>query len=265
MSYHVVTVSYHVITCRRREIVTDSFDALYAALKPKGVTVSAMLAKAVAEVLKKHPIINAAYVEGGIKYNKDVNVAMAVAIDGGLITPTIIKVRRTSTFAHDNSSGHDDFNMHSDTAGARLRPVLHWTHMEGAGGQGEGQEAVPCRVQLRYTVHGIALSAHHSLHHLLSFSLSSLGTFTISNLGMFGVAQFDAILPPGTGSILAIAASTPKVVQLKNGHFGVQKSMTVTITCDHRHIYGADAAEFLKDLAGEWTLIALQASMMPLG
>jgi 2-oxoacid dehydrogenases acyltransferase (catalytic domain) len=77
-----------------------------------------------------------------------------------------------------------------------------------------------------------------------------LGTFTISNLGMFGVSQFDAILPPGTGSILAIAASTPKVVQLKNGHLGVQKSMTVTITCDHRHIYGADAAEFLKDLAG---------------
>ena len=79
------------------------------------------------------------------------------------------------------------------------------------------------------------------------------GTFTISNLGMFGVAQFDAILPPGTGSILAIAASTPKVVQLKTGHFGVQKSMTVTITCDHRHIYGADAAEFLKDLAGDVT------------
>lgn len=53
-----------------REITTDNFDALYAVLKPKGVTVSAMLAKAVAEVLKKHPIVNAAYVEGGIKYNK---------------------------------------------------------------------------------------------------------------------------------------------------------------------------------------------------
>ena len=36
-----------------REIVTDKFDELYALLKPKGVTVSAMLAKAVAEVLKK--------------------------------------------------------------------------------------------------------------------------------------------------------------------------------------------------------------------
>jgi pyruvate dehydrogenase E2 component (dihydrolipoamide acetyltransferase) len=55
-----------------REIATDNFDALYAVLKPKGVTVSAMLAKAVAEVLKKHPIVNAAYVEGGIKYNKGI-------------------------------------------------------------------------------------------------------------------------------------------------------------------------------------------------
>jgi hypothetical protein len=77
----------------------------------------------------------------------------------------------------------------------------------------------------------------------------SSGTFTISNLGMFGVQQFDAILPSGTGSILAIAASTPKVIQTKDGKLAVQKSMTVTITCDHRHIYGADAAEFLKDLA----------------
>jgi pyruvate dehydrogenase E2 component (dihydrolipoamide acetyltransferase) len=66
---------------------------------------------------------------------------------------------------------------------------------------------------------------------------------------MFGVQQFDAILPPGTGSILAIAASTSKVVQEKSGALKAVKSMTVTITCDHRHIYGADAAEFLKDLA----------------
>ena len=54
---------------------------------------SSLLAKAVAETLVKHPVVNAAYVEGGIQYNKDVNVAMAVAIDGGLITPTIIKAQ----------------------------------------------------------------------------------------------------------------------------------------------------------------------------
>ena len=181
-----------------REIVTDNFDVLYAQLKPKGVTVSAMLAKAVAEVLKKHPIINAAYVEGGIKYNKDVNVAMAVAIDGGLITPTIIKAQEQDLF----SISRVWKELVEKAKSKKLTPAEY-----------------------------------------------SSGTFTISNLGMFGVQQFDAILPPGTGSILAIAASTPKVVQLKNGHFGVQKSMTVTITSDHRHIYGADAAEFLKDLA----------------
>jgi pyruvate dehydrogenase E2 component (dihydrolipoamide acetyltransferase) len=90
----------HHIYLTHREIVTDNFDALYAALKPKGVTVSAMLAKAVAEVLKNHPLVNAAYVEGGgIKYNKDVNVAMAVAIDGGLITPTIIKANELDLFS----------------------------------------------------------------------------------------------------------------------------------------------------------------------
>ena len=183
-----------------REIVTDEFDALYAALKPKGVTVSAMLAKAVAETLKKHPIMNAAYVEGGIKYNKDVNVAMAVAMDGGLITPTIV--------------GAQDLDLFSISR--------KWKEL-----------------------------VDKAKNKKLSPAEYSSGTFTISNLGMFGVQQFDAILPTGTGSILAIAASTPKVVQLKNGHFGVRKSMTVTITCDHRHIYGADAAEFLKDLAGK--------------
>jgi pyruvate dehydrogenase E2 component (dihydrolipoamide acetyltransferase) len=181
-----------------KEIVTDEFDALYAKLKPKGVTVSAMLAKAVAEVLKKHPIINAAYVEGGIKYNKDVNVAMAVSIDGGLITPTIVKANELDLF----SISRNWKELVEKAKSKKLTPAEY-----------------------------------------------SSGTFAITNLGMFGVSQFDAILPPGTGSILAIAASTPKVVQLKSGHFSVQKSMTVTITCDHRHIYGAAAAEFLKDLA----------------
>lgn len=83
-----------------REIVTDEFDALYAKLKDKGVTVSALLAKAVAEVLKKHPILNAAYdASGAIKYNKDINIAMAVAIDGGLITPTILKASELDVFS----------------------------------------------------------------------------------------------------------------------------------------------------------------------
>jgi len=75
------------------------------------------------------------------------------------------------------------------------------------------------------------------------------GSFTLSNLGMFGVTQFDAILPPGQGSILAIGASQPQVVAMDNGLMGVRRQMQVNITCDHRIIYGADAAAFLKDLA----------------
>ncbi|MEM7773732.1 MAG: 2-oxo acid dehydrogenase subunit E2, partial [Cyanobacteria bacterium P01_A01_bin.37] len=77
----------------------------------------------------------------------------------------------------------------------------------------------------------------------------STGSFTISNLGMFGVDRFDAILPPGQGSILAIGASRPQVVAMDNGLMGVRRQMQVNITCDHRIIYGAHAAAFLKDLA----------------
>ena len=77
----------------------------------------------------------------------------------------------------------------------------------------------------------------------------STGTFTLSNLGMFGVDRFDAILPPGTGAILAVAASRPTVVANKDGSIAVKRQMQVNLTADHRVIYGADGAAFLKDLA----------------
>jgi len=72
-----------------REIQMDKFDDLYQQLKPKGVTVSALLAKAVGLALAKFPIINSSYSPEGTVFNKDINVAMAVAIDGGLITPVL--------------------------------------------------------------------------------------------------------------------------------------------------------------------------------
>jgi pyruvate dehydrogenase E2 component (dihydrolipoamide acetyltransferase) len=75
------------------------------------------------------------------------------------------------------------------------------------------------------------------------------GTFTISNLGMLGVDRFDAILPPGTGAILAIGASNPQVVATEDGSIAIRRQMQVNMTADHRIIYGADAASCLKDLA----------------
>lgn len=75
------------------------------------------------------------------------------------------------------------------------------------------------------------------------------GTFTISNLGMFGVSQFDAILPSGMGGILAIGGTQESIVPCPQSVLGMKKvsKMTVTLTCDHRQIYGADAALFLKE------------------
>jgi len=75
------------------------------------------------------------------------------------------------------------------------------------------------------------------------------GTFTLSNLGMFGVEQFDAILPPNQGAILAVGSAQPEVMALPDGCIAVRRRMRVTLTCDHRVIYGAHAAAFLRDLA----------------
>jgi pyruvate dehydrogenase E2 component (dihydrolipoamide acetyltransferase) len=78
---------------------------------------------------------------------------------------------------------------------------------------------------------------------------SNTGTFTLSNLGMFGVDRFDAILPPGTGAIMAVGASTPTVVATGEGLFGIKNRMQVNVTADHRIIYGGDLAQFLQTFA----------------
>ena len=83
-----------------RKITTDELDALYKEVKGKGVTMSALLAKAVGMTLAKHPIMNAGYVTDGINYNADINVAMAVAMpDGGLITPVLPKADQTDLYS----------------------------------------------------------------------------------------------------------------------------------------------------------------------
>ncbi|WP_267384609.1 dihydrolipoamide acetyltransferase family protein [Cyanobacterium sp. uoEpiScrs1] len=71
-------------------ITTDGLDKLYKIIKLKGVTMTALLAKAVAVTLQKHPLVNANYSDQGIHYNSSINVALAVAMpDGGLITPVL--------------------------------------------------------------------------------------------------------------------------------------------------------------------------------
>ncbi len=71
------------------------------------------------------------------------------------------------------------------------------------------------------------------------------GTFTISNLGMFGIEQFTAVLNPPQAAILAVGSTEEKPVVL-DGQVKVRPTMSMTITCDHRAIDGADGAEFLR-------------------
>ncbi len=180
-------------------ITTDELDNLYKKIKSKGVTMTALLAKAVAVTLQKHPLVNASYTEQGIQYHSAINIAVAVAMaDGGLITPVMQKADQVDIYSLSRS-------WKDLVERARLKQLQPEEY--------------------------------------------SSGTFTLSNLGMYGVDRFDAILPPGQGAILAIGASRPQVVATEDGMMGVRRQMQVNITCDHRIIYGADAAAFLQDLA----------------
>ena len=70
------------------------------------------------------------------------------------------------------------------------------------------------------------------------------GTFTVSNLGMYGVTDFVAVINPPQAAILAVGALAPRAV-VRDGDLVVRNTMGVTLSCDHRILYGADAAQFL--------------------
>ncbi|KAG1331157.1 dihydrolipoyllysine-residue acetyltransferase component 5 of pyruvate dehydrogenase complex, chloroplastic [Cocos nucifera] len=180
-------------------ITTDALDSLYKKIKSKGVTMTALLAKATAMALTKHPVVHSSCRDGkSFTYNCSINIAVAVAMDGGLITPVLQDADKVDIYSLSRK-----WKELVDKARAKqLQPHEYNT-----------------------------------------------GTFTLSNLGMFGVDRFDAILPPGTGAIMAVGASQPTVVATKDGRIGVKSQMQVNVTADHRVIYGADLAAFLQTLA----------------
>ncbi|MBW3609522.1 MAG: 2-oxo acid dehydrogenase subunit E2 [Actinobacteria bacterium] len=70
------------------------------------------------------------------------------------------------------------------------------------------------------------------------------GTFTVSNLGMYGVTDFTAVINPPQAAILAVGALAQRAV-VRDGELVARHTMNVTLACDHRILYGADAAQFL--------------------
>ena len=71
------------------------------------------------------------------------------------------------------------------------------------------------------------------------------GSFAISNLGMMGIENFDAVINPPHGSILAVGAGTKKPIVKEDGTISVATVMSLTLSVDHRAIDGALGAEFL--------------------
>jgi pyruvate dehydrogenase E2 component (dihydrolipoamide acetyltransferase) len=70
------------------------------------------------------------------------------------------------------------------------------------------------------------------------------GTFTVSNLGMYRVRSFTAIVNPPQAAILSVGALAPRAV-VHEGAVVARHTMTLTLVCDHRILYGADAAQLL--------------------
>jgi len=74
-------------------------------------------------------------------------------------------------------------------------------------------------------------------------------TFTVSNLGMFGIDSFAAVINPPQAAILAVGAISERPVA-RDGAISTGHLMRVNLACDHRILYGAQAAEFLARIKG---------------
>ena len=70
------------------------------------------------------------------------------------------------------------------------------------------------------------------------------GTFTVSNLGMYGIRSFTAIINPPQAAILSVGELQPRAVA-DGEQLRARNMLTLTLACDHRILYGADAAVFL--------------------
>jgi len=74
-------------------------------------------------------------------------------------------------------------------------------------------------------------------------------TFTVSNLGMYGVRGFGAIVNSPQAAILAVGEIAERPV-VRDGEIVPGRTMEMTLSCDHRILYGAEGAEFLAEVRG---------------
>lgn len=187
----------------RREVQLDAlmkFRAdLNTQLEPRGVKLSVndFIIKASAMALQAVPDCNAVWAGDRILRLKPSDVAVAVAIEGGLFTPVL-----------------KDAHLKSLSALS--------AEMKDLAGRARNKKLAP--------------------HEYVG------GSMAISNLGMFGIENFDAVINPPHGSILAVGAGLKKPVVGKDGELKVATVMSMTLSVDHRVIDGALGAEFLREV-----------------
>ena len=185
----------------RRDVQLDALltfrETLNRQLESRGVKLSVndFIIKACALALQKVPNANAVWAGDRIFRLKPSDVAVAVAIEGGLFTP-----------------------------------VLQDSHLKSLSVLSAEMKDLAARAKTK------KLAPHEYQG----------GSFAISNLGMFGIDNFDAVINPPHGSILAVGAGVKKPVVAKDGQIVVATVMSVTLSVDHRVIDGALGAEFLK-------------------
>jgi len=165
-----------------------------AAPKDVRISVNDLLIKAAALALIDEPDCNASYTDKGIAYHKHANISVAVAVEGGLITPVIFK-------AEGKGLAEISEEMKDLATRARERRLKPQEYMGG--------------------------------------------TFSISNLGMFGIKSFASIINPPEGMILSVGAGEKRAVVDETGAIVARTVMSVTLTCDHRVIGGAEGAKWL--------------------
>jgi len=199
----------------RRDIQLDALlkfrSQLNKELEPRGIKLSVndFIIKACALALQDVPQANAVWAGDRILKLTPSDVAVAVAIEGGLFTP-----------------------------------VLRDAHLKSLSTLGAEMKDLAARARDR------KLAPNEYIG----------GSFAISNLGMFGIDNFDAVINPPHGSILAVGAGVKKPVVDAAGGLAVATVMSTTLSVDHRVIDGALGAEFLdaikRNLEAPITMLA---------
>jgi pyruvate dehydrogenase E2 component (dihydrolipoamide acetyltransferase) len=165
-------------------------------LEARGIKLSVndFIIKACAQALQKVPDANAVWAGDRILRLKPSDLAVAVAVDGGLFTP-----------------------------------VIKDAHLKSLSALSAEMKDLATRARNR------KLAPHEYVG----------GSFAISNLGMYGVENFDAVINPPHGSILAVGAGIRQPVVGPDGELTTATVMSMTLSVDHRVIDGALGAEFL--------------------